>query len=154
MTTPCLGTIRHLLEAQATRTPQAAAILAAERSILSYSALVDQVEQTARALNGIGIGRKDPVAVVLPNGPEMALAFFSIVTAATCAPLNPAYQTDEFDFYLSDMDAKALSSSGNEFSSHCCRAKAFDSHRGAAARRATECGHVFTSRAKGFAGKR
>ena len=108
MTTPCLGTIRHLLEAQATRTPQAAAILARERSILSYSALVDQVEQTAKSLNGIGIGRKDPVAVVLPNGPEMALAFVSIASVATCAPLNPAYHTQEFDFYLSDVEAKAL----------------------------------------------
>ena len=91
MPTPCLGTIRHLLETQASRTPQAAAILAPECSTLSYSALLDQVEQTAKALNDIGIGRKDPVAVVLPNGPEMALAFVSIASVATCAPLNSAY---------------------------------------------------------------
>jgi acyl-CoA synthetase (AMP-forming)/AMP-acid ligase II/acyl carrier protein len=108
MTPPSLGTIRHLLEMQAIRMPEAAAIVAPERFILSYSALLDQVEQTANALNGIGISRNDPVAVVLPNGPEMAAAFVAIASVATCAPLNSAYQTHEFDFYLSDLQPKAL----------------------------------------------
>jgi acyl-CoA synthetase (AMP-forming)/AMP-acid ligase II/acetyltransferase-like isoleucine patch superfamily enzyme/acyl carrier protein len=38
----------------------------------------------------------------------MAAAFASITTAATCAPLNPAYRTAEFEFYMSDLKAKAL----------------------------------------------
>lgn len=59
-------------------------------------------------LNQIGLGRNDRVALVLPNGPEMAVAFLSVTAAATCAPLNPAYRTSEFDFYLSDLKAKAL----------------------------------------------
>ncbi|RXM22203.1 AMP-dependent synthetase, partial [Citrobacter sp. AAK_AS5] len=45
---------------------------------------------------------------VLPNGPEMAAAFVSIAAAATTAPLNPAYKREEFDFYLSDLNATAL----------------------------------------------
>ena len=44
----------------------------------------------------------------MPNGPEMATAFVSIACCATTAPLNPAYKNDEFDFYLSDLGAKAL----------------------------------------------
>ena len=46
--------------------------------------------------------------MVLPNGPEMAAAFLAVACGATTAPLNPAYRGDEFDFYLSDLNAKAL----------------------------------------------
>jgi acyl-CoA synthetase (AMP-forming)/AMP-acid ligase II/acyl carrier protein len=38
----------------------------------------------------------------------MASAFLSASVAAICAPLNPAYRADEFEFYLSDLPAKAL----------------------------------------------
>jgi acyl-CoA synthetase (AMP-forming)/AMP-acid ligase II/acetyltransferase-like isoleucine patch superfamily enzyme/acyl carrier protein len=48
------------------------------------------------------------VAVVLPNGPEMASAFVAVASGAACAPLNPAYKAEEFDFYLSDLGARAL----------------------------------------------
>ena len=45
---------------------------------------------------------------MLPNGPEMATAFLSVASAGVSAPLNPAYVDDEFEFYLSDLQAKAL----------------------------------------------
>jgi acyl-CoA synthetase (AMP-forming)/AMP-acid ligase II len=38
----------------------------------------------------------------------MASAFIAIACGATTAPLNPAYRTEEFEFYLSDLNAKAL----------------------------------------------
>ena len=38
----------------------------------------------------------------------MASAFVSVAAAATTAPLNPAYRDEEFEFYLSDLNAKAL----------------------------------------------
>jgi acyl-CoA synthetase (AMP-forming)/AMP-acid ligase II len=56
----------------------------------------------------MGIGRNDRVAIVLPNGPEMAAAFVAVASSATTAPLNPAYRADEFEFYLTDLKAKAL----------------------------------------------
>ncbi|RUW37977.1 acyl--CoA ligase, partial [Mesorhizobium sp. M1E.F.Ca.ET.041.01.1.1] len=55
-----------------------------------------------------GIGRGDRVAIVLPNGPEMATAFITVAAAASTAPLNPAYRADELDFYLSDIGVKAI----------------------------------------------
>jgi acyl-CoA synthetase (AMP-forming)/AMP-acid ligase II/acetyltransferase-like isoleucine patch superfamily enzyme/acyl carrier protein len=70
--------------------------------------LLHQVEQTAVALSGLGLKRNDRVAVVLPNGPEMAVAFLGVTCGLTCAPLNPAYKEEEFDFYLSDLNARAL----------------------------------------------
>jgi acyl-CoA synthetase (AMP-forming)/AMP-acid ligase II len=38
----------------------------------------------------------------------MAACFVATACAATTAPLNPAYRRDEFDFYLSDLNARAL----------------------------------------------
>ena len=70
--------------------------------------LAEHVVTTIAHLNQLGIGRNDRVAIVLPNGPELASAFLSIASAATAAPLNPAYRESEFDFYLSDLEAKAL----------------------------------------------
>jgi acyl-CoA synthetase (AMP-forming)/AMP-acid ligase II len=84
------------------------AIEAPERSALDYLGLRLHVDATAASLNAVGIGRNDRVAIVLPNGPEMASAFLAVAVAATTAPLNPGYRRDEFDFYLKDLGAKAL----------------------------------------------
>jgi acyl-CoA synthetase (AMP-forming)/AMP-acid ligase II len=56
----------------------------------------------------MGIGRNDRVAIVLPNGPEMAVAFIAVAAGATAAPLNPNYRQSEFEFYLSDLKTKAV----------------------------------------------
>jgi acyl-CoA synthetase (AMP-forming)/AMP-acid ligase II len=87
---------------------EARAIGAPDREWLTYAGLRRHVEETVAALNGHGLGRNDRVAIVLPNGPEMATAFVAIACAATTAPLNPAYREEEFEFYLSDLNARAL----------------------------------------------
>ena len=84
------------------------AIAAPEREPLSYGGLRDQVARTGEALAGAGIGAGDRVAIVLPNGPEIAAAFLVVAAHATAAPLNPAYRADEFAFYLEDLRASAL----------------------------------------------
>jgi acyl-CoA synthetase (AMP-forming)/AMP-acid ligase II/aryl carrier-like protein len=102
------SSIYHLLAAQAQRLPAAEAILGLDRPALTYFKLLELAERTARALGGAGIRRGDRIGIVLPNGPEMATAFLSSACIATCAPLNPAYRAEEFDFYLSDLNAKAV----------------------------------------------
>lgn len=84
------------------------AIGAPGRPPLTYAGLLDHAKATVIALNARGIGRNDRVAIVLPNGPEMASAFLAVAAGATTAPLNPAYRAEEYDFYLSDLKAKAL----------------------------------------------
>jgi acyl-CoA synthetase (AMP-forming)/AMP-acid ligase II len=79
-----------------------------ERPPLTYADLRALAKRTVATLNGFGIGRGDRVAIVLPNGPEMASAFVAFACGAATAPLNPAYRKPEFDFYLSDLGAKAL----------------------------------------------
>jgi acyl-CoA synthetase (AMP-forming)/AMP-acid ligase II len=84
------------------------AIGAPDRPWLTYDRLRGLTEEVRSALNGFGVGRGDRIAIVLPNGPEMATAFVTIAQVATTAPLNPAYREEEYDFYLSDLKAKAL----------------------------------------------
>ncbi len=83
------STISELL---ATGHDDATAIAALNRPVLSYKELRAHVERTVSALHRLGIGRDDRVAIVLPNGPEMATAFVSIAAGANTAPLNPAYR--------------------------------------------------------------
>ena len=84
------------------------AIAALEREPLTYGGLRDQVARTGEALGKAGVRAGDRVAIVLANGPEMAAAFLGVAAHATAAPLNPAYRTDEFAFYLEDLRARAL----------------------------------------------
>ena len=101
-------TSHEILTAQAEHSPESTAILAPERAPLTYGGLHRHVRDVVNRLNDLGIGRNDRVAIILPNGPEMAVAFMSIASGATSAPLNPGYRAPEFDFYLSDLNAKAL----------------------------------------------
>jgi acyl-CoA synthetase (AMP-forming)/AMP-acid ligase II len=86
----------------------APAILAPEQRPLTHGALRSLMRRTGEALAEHGIGRGDRVAMVLPNGPHMATAFLAVSAFATTAPLNPAYREDELDFYLKDINAKAI----------------------------------------------
>jgi acyl-CoA synthetase (AMP-forming)/AMP-acid ligase II len=88
--------------------PAATALSAPGRADLTYGGLLDQAQAVVQTLNARGIGRGDRVAIVLPNGPEMASAFLGVGAGTATAPLNPAYRADEFDFYLTDLNAKAL----------------------------------------------
>ena len=99
------NTISELIEAGAAGAP---ALGAPGRPVLDYAGLRKLAGEVREALNAAGVGRDDRVAMVLPNGPEMATAFVSVAGAATTAPLNPAYKADEFAFYLDDLEARAL----------------------------------------------
>ena len=98
-------TLHEMIALQA---PESTAMMAPGGVPLSYDALNRLIVQTTAALNAMGIGRGDRVGIVLPNCPEMATAFVAVASACTAAPLNMAYRADEFEFYLSDLKAKAL----------------------------------------------
>jgi oxalate---CoA ligase len=105
-----LYTIAQLIDARVAAKPEAVVFLGvgeAKRSF-SYRQLYDQMNSVVQSLNQMRIRRNDRVAIVLPNGMALATAFLAIASGATSAPLNPSYTREEFDFYLSDLDAKAL----------------------------------------------
>jgi oxalate---CoA ligase len=98
-------TVTALLNAGA---PDSTALSTPGGAPLTYGALRALATQTLIALNTNGIGRNDRVAIVLDNGPQMASAFLCVTAGATAAPLNPAYRAEEFEFYLTDLNAKIL----------------------------------------------
>ena len=87
---------------------QQSALEALGETPLSFKALRSLRDTTLASLNGHGVGHNDRVAIVLRNGPAMAACFLAVAGGATAAPLNPAYKSDEFEFYLTDLDPKIL----------------------------------------------
>jgi acyl-CoA synthetase (AMP-forming)/AMP-acid ligase II len=102
------SSIPDLLDYHAKRSPEAQAILAPGRAPLSYGRLYQHIEEVGRTLRAMEIGRRDRVAVVLPNGPEMAVAFLAVTSWAVCVPINPAYGTEELGRYFADLRPRAL----------------------------------------------
>ena len=103
-----ISSIYQLLEDRSRLSPDSVAIIAPERALTTFACLLRHARKVVACLNALGIHHNDKVAIVLPNGPEMAVAFLSIACGAVAAPLNPAYGASEFEYYLSDLNAQAL----------------------------------------------
>lgn len=74
--------------------------------VLSHRELRQHVLSFQKNLAAIGITRNDAVAIALPNSLECVIAFLATsLQRAFCAPLNPAYRQNEFEFYLNDLSA-------------------------------------------------
>ena len=88
--------------------PDAIAITGLKIPPITYDTLAAFMNETVHLYNGMGIGRNDRVAVVFPNGPVMTIAFLCVSSCVTCAPLNPVYSESDFDYYLKNLNAKAM----------------------------------------------
>lgn len=88
--------------------PSAVALTAPGRRPATYADVRAQITRTHRQLAARCIGPGNRVAIVLPNGPEMAASFLSVATGLSAAPLNPAYKKAEYDFYLSDLKPRLV----------------------------------------------
>jgi len=75
----------------------------------SRAALRAAAAGLAEQLAALGVGRGDTLAFAFANTVEYMVLFFAAADlAAIAAPLNPAYKSSEFDFYLRDTSAKLL----------------------------------------------
>ena len=72
-----------LIDLLATGAQDAPALGAPGRDWLTYGGLRSHIAHTVTTMNGLGIGRGDRVAIVLPNGPDMASAFTAIAAGFT-----------------------------------------------------------------------
>ena len=97
-----------VLIARADHAPDSVIISSSGRTPLTNAAIVDQLRYTQRALNSYGIGRGDVVAMILPKGPELLVAFLTVASCSSCIPLNPEYGATEFNTILSDLETKAI----------------------------------------------
>ena len=100
--------LAQLLREQSVQTPEALALLAPGRAPLTYGRLQAHMAEMVLTLQALGLQRHDRVALVLPNGPELAVAALTLAAGVTCVPLNPAYSADEYTGHLTDLRVHTL----------------------------------------------
>jgi acyl-CoA synthetase (AMP-forming)/AMP-acid ligase II len=88
--------------------PHAPALLAPGRAALGRRGLEQHVREGLGALACFGVGRGDRVALVLPDGPEMAAAFLTVAAGAASAPLNPALTPRELEAAFEELGPRAV----------------------------------------------
>jgi fatty-acyl-CoA synthase len=75
----------------------------------TYGELAHRAAQAAGALQALGIGKGDRVAVLLPNGERwLALFYGAALIGAVTVPVNTRFKAAEIDFCLKQSGAKAL----------------------------------------------
>ena len=101
-------TIGEDLRAAAARDPDREAVVARRRT-LSYGELDRLADGLAAGLREVGIERGDRVAIVLPNGVEVAIAIYGILRAgAAFSSLNPTIKAEKLGHVLADSGAAAV----------------------------------------------
>ncbi|HEX7242123.1 MAG TPA: amino acid adenylation domain-containing protein, partial [Longimicrobiaceae bacterium] len=100
--------VHELFEAQARRTPAAAAVVApGER--LTYAELDERADRLAHALRGLGVGPDARVGLFLERGAEVVVAVLGILKAgAAYVALDPGYPDERLLFMLEDAGAAVL----------------------------------------------
>jgi len=100
--------LEDLLAHYARIAPGRHAVLAPGRAPLTYGALWSRANEMVRELRSFGVGRNDRVAVVLPDGPETAVAIIAVASGAVCVPLHPGFTADEWRRYFGALRVAAL----------------------------------------------
>jgi len=93
---PTPTTIPQLLVAQAETLGSRTALTAADGTAVSYAELAASVDRLVTTLEARGVGRSSRLAVVLPNGFDVAVGLLAASSAAVAVPLPPQAQADEY----------------------------------------------------------
>jgi amino acid adenylation domain-containing protein len=94
--------VHELVELQALRTPQSAAVVQ-EKKILTYAELNGRANQLARYLQKRGVGPEVRVGVSLQSSPEMMVALLAVLKAGgACVPLDPSYPPERLAYMFQD----------------------------------------------------
>lgn len=110
-------TLTGLLKEAAGKYPERRAISVSGEFDLTHARLDELIEHAASRLVAAGVEPGDVVALTFPNTVEFIIMFLAVIRVrATAVPLNAAYTSEEFEFYLSDSESKLLltSKQGNE----------------------------------------
>jgi len=87
----------------------AAQALVTPTARLSYDALKQRARGAAGAMQALGIGKGDRVAILLPNGEDwLALFYGAALIGAVTVPVNTRFKAAEIAFCLERSGAKAL----------------------------------------------
>lgn len=104
----CQLTIAELLSEQATRHGESPALLAPGRLPLSYEELWLHVSRAALYIAALKSDPKDRVALVLPNGVDLAVVFLAIASTGPCVPLAENLPDAVYRDAFTDLEIKAV----------------------------------------------
>ncbi|MCY9621560.1 condensation domain-containing protein, partial [Paenibacillus thiaminolyticus] len=101
-------TIHQLVEEQAERTPDQAAVVY-EGSQLTYRELNTKANQLARTLRAEGVRPDQPVGLLAERSLEMIVGMLAIMKAGGAyVPMDPEYPEERLGYMLTDSGAKLL----------------------------------------------
>ncbi|MDX7992983.1 AMP-binding protein, partial [Xenorhabdus littoralis] len=101
-------TLQHLFEAQATRCPDAIAVIFADQR-MSYGELNRRANRLAHHLITLGVRPDDRVAICLERSPDMVVGILAILKAGGAyVPLDPSYPAERLAYMLEDSAPVAL----------------------------------------------
>ena len=76
---------------------------------ISYQELYARVKHLSDRFRAIGIGQGDCIALILPNCPQFAIAFYAAAKLnAIALPINPLLKEDELSHYIIDSNTSAI----------------------------------------------
>jgi len=78
-------------------------------SEIRYGRLWDMTMRLAASLRRLGVGKGDPVGLMLPNAPQFVIAYYATLAAGGVAvPINPLNPIDEVERELRETEAGTL----------------------------------------------
>ncbi len=105
---PAEATAHRMIEAQASRTPDAPAVVHEGRT-LTYGELNAQANRLARRLRGLGVGPDVLVGLCVDRSPEMVVGLLGVLKAGGAyLPLDPSYPEARLAFMLEDARVPVL----------------------------------------------
>ncbi|HZX29429.1 MAG TPA: amino acid adenylation domain-containing protein, partial [Telluria sp.] len=100
--------LHQLVEVQAARTPDAAALVSAHGR-MTYAALNERANRLAHHLRGLGVGPESLVGLCVERGPDMVVGLLAVLKAGGAyVPLDPALPQERLDFMLADTGAAVV----------------------------------------------
>lgn len=100
--------VASILAESAKRYPTHAALVLGDARI-PYAAVWDQARRYAAVLRDRGIKPGDRVAILIPNVPQFAFAYYGILALGACVvPIHSLLKSEEIAYALKDSEAKML----------------------------------------------
>ena len=111
-------TLAGLFEAQAARTPDAAAVACGDEW-LGYRELNERANRLARVLVSRGAGPESVVAVMLERSVGLVVSLLAVVKAgAAYVPVDPGYPAERIALMLDDVDPQCVLTAGSLAADH------------------------------------
>ncbi|OYD97470.1 acyl-CoA synthetase [Nostoc sp. 'Peltigera membranacea cyanobiont' 210A] len=89
--------------------------IAYDKLRISYQELYANITHLNNHLSTIGIVQGDCIALILPNSPEFAIAFYATAKLnAIVLPINPLLKQEEISYYIIDSNTKAIITNSHE----------------------------------------